>query len=300
MRWTAVVNRGAGRRRSSRDTDRLADALTARAIEICVTTTADEGLHAARVAFSRGYGVLVCGGDGTVRPLAELAAALDGVLAVVPMGAGNDFARALGLDHAEPLDAVCVLDTGVETRVDLGRACTGDGIPVGFTTVAHSGLDGEVNRWANSVTRLSGRTLYAVAALRTMALYRPTAMRITVDDAVWEGDTWMVSVANAPCYGGGMRIAPTARLTDGRLEVIVVAGIPRRSVVAEFPRMITGTHLGTAGVHHHSGSRVTIEGPAAQDLYASGERIGPLPATITVDAGALRVLVPADSPAAVS
>ena len=50
-----------------------------------------------------------------------------------------------------------------------------------FTTVAHSGLDGEVNRWANTVTRLSGTALYAVAAVRTIATYQPTEMRITVD-----------------------------------------------------------------------------------------------------------------------
>jgi YegS/Rv2252/BmrU family lipid kinase len=297
VRWTAVVNPGAGRRRTTRDLDRLTDALARRAVEICVTASADEGRAVARAAFVRGEGVLACGGDGTVRQVAEVASTVDGLLAVVPLGAGNDFARALGLDHARPADALALLDDGFETRVDLGRARTADGCDVAFTTVAHSGLDGEVNRWANEVTWVSGTALYALAALRTMARYHPTAMRITTDDTVWEGDTWMVSIANTPCYGGGMRIAPTAQLDDGRLEVIVIAGLSRGSVVADFPRMIRGTHLGIDGVHHFSGRTVTVEGASAQDLYASGECIGALPATVTVDPGALRVVVPCDSPA---
>jgi diacylglycerol kinase (ATP) len=228
-----------------------------------------------------------------VQSLAQLAADTGGLLAVVPVGAGNDFARDLGLDHRRPLDALAVLDTGHERRVDLGRVTTADGSRAAFTTVAHSGLDGEVNRWANTVTRLSGTALYAVAAVRTIATYRPTEMRITVDGAEWSGRPWLVSVANTHCYGGGMQIAPTACIDDGRLEVVFVHDVSRAQVLTRFPRMIRGTHLGIAGVQHLSGTTVTIDGPHDQEIYASGERVGLLPATIEVLPGALRVMAPA-------
>jgi YegS/Rv2252/BmrU family lipid kinase len=296
VRWTAVVNPRAGRRRRTRVLARLGDALAARGVDIHVTRDSDEGRVAARRAFERGEGVLACGGDGTVRVLADLAAEVDGLLAVVPTGAGNDFARALGLDHRRPLDALDLLDTGNETRVDLGCVRTRDGEGVRFTTVAHSGLDGEVNRWANTISWASGTWLYALAALRTMAVYRPTEMRITVDGNVWDGRPWLVAVANSYCYGGGMRIAPRARLDDGRLDVIVVADVGRAELVARFPTVLRGTHIGIPGVHSLAGKVVSVEGPAAQEVYASGERVGRLPATIVVCPGALRVLVPRGGP----
>ena len=297
VRWTAVVNPGAGRRRGARDLARLTDALAARGIPFHATGSAEEGRSVARDAFARGDGVLACGGDGTVQALADCAAAVDGILAVIPVGAGNDFARSIGLDHRDPLAALQIVDTGHETRVDLGRIRTADGVTTTFTTVAHSGLDGEVNRWANTVHRLSGTALYAVAAVRTIATYHPTDMRITVDDAEWSGEPWMVSVANTHCYGGGMNIAPGARTDDGLLDVVVVHDVSRARVLRCFPRMIKGTHLTIEGVDHFRGSVVEIDGPTDQEIYASGELIGCLPATVEIVPGALRLMVPPCGPA---
>ena len=220
------------------------------------------------------------------------AAEHDGLLGVVPVGAGNDFARGIGLDHKDPLAALHVLDTGHETRLDLGRVRTADGATMLYTTVAHSGLDGEVNRWANTVTWLSGTALYAVAAVRTMATYHPTDMRITIDGVEWTGRPWLVAVANTHCYGGGMDIAPGAGIDDGLLDVVVVHDVSRAQVLRCFPRMIKGTHLTIEGVDHFRGTVVEIDGPPDQEIYASGERVGLLPATIDVLPSALRALVP--------
>src|SRR5262249_35808856 len=148
-------------------------ALAARAVDIHVTPTAEVGLEVARGAFAHGEGVLACGGDGTVRDLAALASETGGLMAVVPLGAGNDFARALGYDHQDPLDALTVLDDGREVTVDLARTHTADGGSQWCTTVAHTGLDGEVNRWANTVSWASGTALYAIAAVRAMAIVKP-------------------------------------------------------------------------------------------------------------------------------
>ena len=292
VQWTAVVNPAAGRRGRRGDLTGLRDLLAARGVSVRITADADEGRAVATAAFGAGHGVVACGGDGTVRVLAEVAAGCDGLLALVPFGSGNDFARALGLDPKDPTGALDLLTHGTETRVDLARATTADGRPFVVTTVANSGLDGEVNRWANTVQRLSGTALYAAAALRTMAHYRPTTMRITVDDVVLEGPTWLVAVGNTDSYGGGMRIAPTARPDDGLLDVVRVGDVSRATVVTRFPTMMRGAHLQVRGIDHLTGRVVRIEGAPGQDLWASGEPVGPLPATIEVEPAALRVLVP--------
>jgi diacylglycerol kinase (ATP) len=301
VQWTAVVNPGAGRRRRRISVARLGDALAARAVDIHVTPTAAVGLEAARTAFARGEGVLACGGDGTVRDLAALASETGGLLAIVPMGSGNDFARALGYDHQHPLDALRVLDDGRQVAADLGRAHTADGGTQWFTTVAHTGLDGEVNRWANTITWASGTALYAIAALRAMAIVQPFPVSVTANGDTWSGTAWLVAVGNTHCYGGGMPIVPTARLDDGRLDAIIVDGaVSRAEVIRRFPQMMRGKHEGIDGVQLRSGASITIDGPPGhagpdQDLWASGERVGPLPTTIDVVPGALRVLVPPDS-----
>lgn len=298
------MNPGAGRGHRARHLARLGDELAARAVDIHVTKTPADGLDAARTAFARGEAVLACGGDGTVRALAGLAAETGGLLGVVPLGAGNDFARALGYDHRDPLAALAAIDDGVDASVDLGCVHSAHTNPAGsrswFTTVAHSGLDGEVNRWANTVTWASGTALYTMAALRGMATYQPTPMRVTAThgevSAEWAGNAWLVAVGNTHCYGGGMAIAPSAELTDGRLDVVIVGDISRANVLRCFPRMMRGGHLSIPGVETLSGARVTLDAPPPQDVWASGERVGPLPATIEVVPQALRVRVPAGSP----
>jgi diacylglycerol kinase (ATP) len=261
-----------------------------------VTATLEGGVEAARTAFARGDGVLACGGDGTVRALAGLAADVDGLLAIVPVGSGNDFARALGYDHRRPVAALDALDDGHDIAVDLGRVSTSDGRTEWFTTVAHSGLDAEVNRWANNITWTSGTALYTVAALRTMATYQPTVMKVIADGTSWEGTAWLVAVGNTHCYGGGMSIVPTAKIDDGRLDAVIIADLSRAQLLKFFPQMLRGGHLGIDGVQRLTGATVELDGPAGQEVYASGERMGTLPATVEVVPGAVRVRVPKPHP----
>ncbi|MBA2327292.1 MAG: diacylglycerol kinase family lipid kinase, partial [Actinobacteria bacterium] len=122
MRWTAVVNPSAGRGRTRKLLPRLTDAFERVDVDVSVSTDFDDARATARRAFDAGHGVVACGGDGTVSELAGLAAETGGVLAMVPTGAGNDFARHLGLDLRRPLEAVRLLETGRLGSVDLGRA----------------------------------------------------------------------------------------------------------------------------------------------------------------------------------
>src|SRR6266516_3689088 len=150
MRWTAVVNPTAGRGRTRKLLPRLVDALAGVDLDIDVRVSEDlnDAIRIARRAFDDGRGVVACGGDGTVNALAGVAADRGGVLAIVPTGAGNDFARHLALDRRHWLDAIPLLATGQVGTVDLGRAeLTGagsdeDGATVRwFTSVANAGFD---------------------------------------------------------------------------------------------------------------------------------------------------------------
>jgi diacylglycerol kinase (ATP) len=296
-RWSAVINPVAGHGRSRVRVPAIADALAAvdTDMEIEVSVDLTDVARIARRAFERGRGVVACGGDGTACVIAGLAAEHEGVLALVPAGSGNDLARHLGVTLHDPAAAASLLVAGRVACVDLGRVEAADGSRAWFTTVANAGFDAEANRWANAVGPLSGTPLYVVAVLRTLASYRPRQLRVTVDDDVLDTTGWLVAVANSHSYAGGMMITPDAELDDGALDVCVVGRVSRGGFLRTFPRVFAGTHTRHAAVSVRRGKRVTIEMPEAVDapeVWASGERVGPLPAHLEAAPAALRVVIP--------
>ena len=308
MRWTAVVNPSAGRGRTRKLLPRLTDAFAATGldVDVCVSADLDDAVRLAREAFDDGRGVAACGGDGTVNALAGVAADHGGVLAIVPTGAGNDFARHLGLDRRRWLDAVALLETGQVGAVDLGRAelagdrdAATDKTVRWFTSVANAGFDSEANRWANGVQWASGTTLYVLAVLRTLATYRPHRFRLTVDGEGHDIEAWLVAIGNTRGYAGGMQVTPGAELDDGQLDVCVVGAVSRFEFLRSFPRVFRGTHVSHPAVDMHRGKVVelsSLDASPAIELYGAGERIGPLPARLEAVPGELQVVVPDTAP----
>lgn len=296
LRYTVIVNPVAGRGRARRLLPRLEAALDANGLdaELRVSDHPEQPAALARDAVESGRCVVACGGDGLVGQLAAVTAEAGGVLGIIPAGAGNDFARHLGLDPSRALDALAVLKHGIIGEVDLGRA---NGRL--FCCVAGTGFDAEANRWANRVKRLTGRPLYIAAMLRTLATYRPQRFRLRADGAVREVEAWLVAVANAPSYGGGMLVAPQARVDDGRLEVVIVGALSRPEFLYTFPKVFRGAHVDHPAVEVFAARRVEVAstgGALEFDLYADGERIGPLPVEIEAVPRALRVIVPPGAP----
>jgi diacylglycerol kinase (ATP) len=293
------VNPVAGRGRTGRLRVGLDAALARRGVPVEVPDDGDGTRRAARVAFGRGDGVVVCGGDGTVAEVAGVAAECDGTIAVVPTGAGNDFARHLGIGARRPLDALALLETGRVAACDLGRATCGDRASAWFTTVAYTGFDSEANRWANEVRWATGTPLSLLAVLRTLATYRPRELRVVVDGVARDGPAWLAAVGNTRFYAGGMMIAPGAEVDDGWLDVCVIGDVSRAELVARFPRVFRGTHTRVAGVVTRRGAVVELDAPGEGrplELWAAGERIGALPGRVEVVRGAVRVLVPDGAP----
>jgi diacylglycerol kinase (ATP) len=295
--WTAVVNPAAGRGRGDAGLPHLVGMLAASGLdlEIELSADADHLVTLARDAFARGRGVVACGGDGTVCALAGAAADTDGVLGIVPVGSGNDFARQLDIPRADLDAAIDVLRTGRVVAADLGRVHTADGMTTWFTTVANTGFDAAANEWANEVTWTSGTPLYVMATLRTLATYSPRRFRITVDDTTVDTEAWLVAVGNTRTYASGMMITPSASVHDGLLDVCVVGPVSRLDFLRTFPSVFRGAHVDHPQVRTWRGVEVTVEaldGRAPVELWASGEHAGPLPARLEPVAGALAVMVP--------
>jgi diacylglycerol kinase (ATP) len=288
--WKVIVNPAAGRGRTRRLLSELERAAKDAGAEFVVSPEPGAPARLAAEAAGDGLDLVACGGDGLVAEVAGVAAETGRRLAIVPTGAGNDFGRVLGYDMKRPLAAFDVLDRGSDRTVDLGRV-NGRW----YTCVTASGFDAEANRWANTVRRLSGTTLYVAAVLRTLAVFRPYPFRVTVDGEAHEFQAWMVAVGNSTTYAGGMRIAPDASLADGLLDVTVIGNMSRGDLLVSFPRVFKGTHVSHRKVRTFRGANievVSLDGSRPMDVYADGERVGPLPARMESVRDALTVRVP--------
>ena len=96
-------------------------------------------------------------------------------------------------------------------------------------------------------------------------------------------------------FGGGMHVAPTARLDDGLLEVVRFGNLARRDFVISLPRLYRGTHYTHPQVTHSRGAAVEAESLGAPgsreiEIEADGELVGALPARLGVLPAALSLL----------
>jgi len=290
MTWTVIVNPAAGRGRTRKLLPAIEERAAAVGAKVSVSMHPDAPIELAREAAAIGHDLVACGGDGLAAMVAGVAADTGRRLAVIPTGAGNDFARGLGHDRKNPLDAFDALEHGRDRVIDLGRV-NGRW----YTCVTASGFDAEANRWANTVHRLSGTALYIAAVLRTLAVYKPHPFRLTVDGETHDIKAWLVAVGNGPSYGGGMNIAPAASLDDGLLDVTIVGEMNRAQMLVNFPKVFKGTHTSHPKVTTYRATRIELESldtAVPMDVYADGERVGPLPATMEAVPDALTVRVP--------
>jgi diacylglycerol kinase (ATP) len=262
--------------------------------------------------------ILLFGGDGTIhRHLSQLVKLGLPVL-VVPVGSGNDFARALGLrrvrDSLAAWRRFCAGE-GVVRAIDLGvitpSAVAGE-LPSTnaqgrsashesrhyFCSVAGVGLDAEVSRRANELPRwLRGHGGYALALAPTIFRFAAFPMKIFTADgsAGWttrsEQPTILAAFANTSAYGGGMKIAPGAQMDDGLLDVCVIGSVDPFKLACLFPTVYFGQHLSIREVEYFRAARLRVETEAPLEIYADGEYICRTPVEIGVHRGALQIIV---------
>lgn len=257
--------------------------------------------------------VVIFGGDGTIhRNLATLVD-LGVPLMVVPCGSGNDFARSLGLqDPDDSLSAwqkfvsgagnVQTIDLGVIHSVSRSRDTSAETCapsvsdpPHYFCCSGSVGLDVEIVRRANKLPSwVRARGGYGLSAPGEFFRFQPFPMKISPNGISAEQfrPTLMAAVANAPNYGGGIKIAPRAKLDDGKLDLCVVRAMDKFKLFCLFPTAYFGRHLVSKNVEYGQTDRVSIETEVPVDVYADGEYVCKTPVEFNVACKALQVIVP--------
>jgi diacylglycerol kinase (ATP) len=263
------LNPFAGRGRARRTRGALIELLTANGIEHNVIESEAPGDLERKVQAAVHKGatqLLVAGGDGSIHE------AVNGVLqnggtaevGVIPLGRGNDFAKACSIPvHWEDAAMLLVdrLKNAMPARpVDIGRM---NGRY--FANGAGIGFDAKVTGIARSMNLPIGDLVYLVAVFRgLLGGVNAHEVSIRFDGEVRNGPVTLVHVSNGPWVGGLFQIAPSAVNDDGELDLLVVNPVSRMRVLKLLPKMIGGTHIGEREISH---SRIGVcEIEAAEPL----------------------------------
>jgi YegS/Rv2252/BmrU family lipid kinase len=287
-RVCVIANPSAGGGRTARLLPGVEAALRGHGIAFRVerTHSIEHARELARSALAAGEVAAAMGGDGLMGAVAGELRHSEGVLGILPGGRGNDFARKLGVG-GDPVAACDVLAEGREQRIDVGDI---DGRA--YLGIASSGLDSDAGDLANATRLKLGQLVYVYATLRAVVAWRPARWEVVIDGRPRSFVGYSVAVANSGVFGGGMFLAPDARLDDGLLDVVMIKDMPKPTLLAALPKVFTGAHVREPGIELLQAREVAFHADRPFNVQADGDAIADLPATVRVQPRALRVMAP--------
>jgi diacylglycerol kinase (ATP) len=252
--------------------------------------------------------IVACGGDGTISEVANgiLDSGCDVELGILPSGTGGDFRRTLNIP-TRAADAARALRNGRTRRIDVGRATylNHEGAQQSryFLGVASLGMSTDIierikasnSRWlpASRSGWLGGKLSFAVATARTTLSSPKTTVVVQLDN----GREHRLSisnlcVANARYFGGGMKVAPEAKLDDGQFDVVTISDLGTLKILTNAHKLYRGTHLEMEEVYQSRAKVVTVRAARKNQEVAieiDGELPGRLPAKFEILPRSLRV-----------
>ena len=253
--------------------------------------------------------IIACGGDGTINEVANgiLRSEVDAELGVLPSGTGGDFRRTLGMP-TEIREAARALRSGKTKSIDVGKVTytdhDGNLATRFFLNVSSFGLAASIIERVKGSSSLNwlpldsvrGRASFALSTLQEVVGLEAITVHVKIDDGEERPlQTVNFCVANSRYFGGGMMIAPDAKLDDGTLDVINIGDIKTAKVILNAYTLYRGTHLDLTEVKDTLAKRIEARPLNAHDevhIEIDGELPGRLPAVYEVVPSALRVRLP--------
>jgi len=266
-------------------------------------------LHATeltRQALRQGRQLVVSvGGDGTHNEVVngffegKTPVAPESVFGIIPCGTGGDLRKTVNIP--KPLEQAAMKLWGKTYQtVDVGLLrCVGfDGAPCErhFINIASFGIGGEVDRRVNTTSKvLGGFVSFLWASAKAVATYRNKEVVIEVDgQPLGTRKIFLVAACNGQFFGGGMWVAPHARMDDGRFDIVLEEDVSFLEVLLDNPKIYKGRHLLSPKVSWLQGKKL-VGRPARPEIEVlidmDGETPGKLPVEIEILESALRLKV---------
>ena len=268
-----------------------------------LTTSPGEATVLTHTALHKGADLVICvGGDGTLNEVVNGFMGKNGPirpearLGFIPRGTGCDFIKTIPL----PVQLDRALDVISESHtrlIDLGRLEYTDhhGQPASryFHNITSFGLGGEVDERVNRTTKMFGGFISFIwATLISIFIYNKKRVHLKVDNCFDQSVMiWNVVVANGQYHGGGMWVAPDAKVDDGMFHVTVIGDFTLPEVFWNLPKLYNGKLLELKKVKTLTGKKVEASSKQQVLLDVDGEQPGQLPAVIDIVPKAVSLIV---------
>lgn len=249
-----------------------------------VPSTVDEGLALIHDS-ARDARIVLIGGDGTVNRMLPAFVGTRRSLGIVPLGSGNDGARALGVYGMAWAAALAYALSGTPTAMDLGWlrfAGARDGGSDGelreapFLACCTCGFDSAVAlRALNGPRWLRGLPRYLLATLRELIALRHWQLTVQCEGKpLRAGTALFASVLNTPTFGSGIPAVPHASPCDGQLNLLIAGRFSRGGAMRMLPRLVAGRHLSDARLYTTPFREIDVHATPAVPLAIDGEYLG--------------------------
>lgn len=302
LKAAAIVNPKSGGGRTGRAWPRVEAMLSDLGVKIdsCYTEYAWHAPKLALQASKKDYDLIIAvGGDGTINEVVNgiLQAKNEGVtpppLAVIPAGTGSDFAKALKIP-VDLKEAAKVAIEGETKTIDAGKVTymkNGESAVRFFNNVAGVGLDADVVRKVGKYSKLfRGTTPFVLALFETYITYKNPQLTLKLDSEEITGEMVAVAIANGQYYGGGMWVAPNAKLDDQKFDIIIIGKLGKLETLTSLKKIYTGEHLTHPKITQKRTDKIEIVAQEKQaGIEVDGEYIGKTPATFQILPKALKV-----------
>ena len=244
-------------------------------------------------AFKKDQIVVACGGDGTVNLVANQAIIYDGIMSILPLGRGNDFAKFIGINSIKQFKSMLINSTILKCEyLDLNfentkKICL---------TSAGVGLLSEAAYRASKTPVFQGVLLYLIAALTSFINLKAHSYIVNFDKMKSLNEKLTILVAaSTPFAGGGMHIAPDALKYENKVNLLYAKKVSRIQAISLLSKVMSGNHLGHPKVNNFHVKNCVIETNDknfwAPLVYGDGEHLGNLPVDIKKGQKRLKVLV---------
>ena len=280
------------------------------AFNVAFTKKQGDGIELAKRGVETGRKfIIACGGDGTINEVANgiLQTGADVELGIFPSGTGGDFRRTLEMPSSSREAAKCLRE-GTTKSIDVGRVTFFDHedkqVTRYFLNISSFGLSASINervksqnlfKWLPGNT-LSGKSNFAFSTLQEILETQFMTIRVKIDNGDEKTlNTINFCVANARYFGGGMKIAPDAKINDGLFDVINIGDIKTAKILLNAYKLYNGSHLDLEEVKSTLAKRIEVS-PADKNqtvfIETDGELPGKLPAVYEIVPNALKMRVP--------
>ena len=269
--------------------------------ELLTTQKAGDAIALTQAAIKNGFRKIVAvGGDGTLHQVANgilLQTEIESKeisMGLIPMGTGNDFARYWKLP-VKPEKIISQL-TNCKTVLQ-------DAIKVNFLkenkiafiiSMGGCGFDSSVAVKAHheKMKGRGGKLVYLRCLLQSLFGYKPTQMKIQIDDEIFDGKYFSIAIGNNHSNGGGIMQCPGASMSDGKLNITMLGDLSLAEVLWNLKGMFNGSFTKHKKIKTLFANKIFLSSEKENILELDGEPYYDLPAELEITSSCLRIIIP--------